>query len=66
MRGGNSKNLISAEDRGELIWSERAALAMQRANRGNETLTPGEVAERNLKRISTTSGGLKTPRRMSY
>jgi hypothetical protein len=64
--GRNSSNLISASDRGTLIWSEKAALAQQRANRASEGLPPGEVEARNLKRISTTSGGLKEPRRCDY
>jgi hypothetical protein len=63
---GNSSNLISAEGRGPLTWSEKAALDQQRRNRADEGKTPGEVAEANLKRISTTSGGLKTPRRVTY
>jgi hypothetical protein len=65
-RRGSSSNLISREGRGPLGWGEKQALAMQRRNRADEGLTPGEVAERNLRRISTTSGGLKEPRRCKY
>jgi hypothetical protein len=59
---GNSTNLISAEDRGgPLGWGERRALEQQRRNRADEHLTPGEVAERNLRSL-TVDRALKAPR----
>jgi hypothetical protein len=58
---GNSSNLISALDRGELGWGEKRALQMQRRNRADENMTPGEVAERNLRSIAVDRA-LKTAR----
>ena len=60
-RGGSNK--ISAEGLSKpLSFGEREAIAMQHRNRATDGQTPGQVEERNLRAISTTSNGLKVPR----
>jgi hypothetical protein len=65
---GHSSNLISREGRGgPLCFGEKEALAMQAKNRRlSDDMTPGQFEEANLKRISTSSNGLKEPRRVRY
>jgi hypothetical protein len=48
-----------------LGWGERRAIEQQHRNRADAGKTPGEVAEANLRRI-TTDLALKTPRFCKY
>jgi hypothetical protein len=60
-RGGSNK--ISAEGLSRpLSYGEKQAIAMQHKNRATDGMPPGEVEANNLKSITTTSGGLKTPK----
>jgi hypothetical protein len=59
--GPRSDSRIDATGRGELGAGEKRALEQQRRNRADEGLTPGEVAERNLRAI-TVDRAMKAPR----
>ena len=66
-RPGSGNNLIDRTGRGgALSYGEKCALAQQRKNRGSEGMAPGMVEEKNLRDISTTSNGIKTPKHLTW
>ncbi len=66
VRPGTGNNVIDSSGRNPLSFGEKCALEMQRRNRGSEGMAPGMVEEKNLRDISTTSGGIKTPKHLTW